>query len=892
VRDREDLVDELFAEASDIEPSLRAKFFAARRAEYDSLLTEGVFDEVSALLEADDYAQEKGFLQQPLIEDEDEEAQASALINQPLDGYTILRLIARGGMGEVYLARDEELNFDVAIKIVRGGIFGRENLIRRFHAERRILAQLKHPNIAKIFKGGATPDGSPYLVMEYVDGQSILQYADESNLSINARLELFRKVCAAVAYAHSHLVIHRDIKPPNVLVTSEGEPKLLDFGIAKLLDPAHAANETVMGAQAMTPEYASPEQIKGEPVTTATDVYSLGVLLYELLTGHRPYRLKNRRPDEVAQIICTQQPERPSAVVRRLENPLIEDSAPPITLMPESDGAKSDNTPERLRRSLRGDLDNIVLMALRKEPERRYVSVGQFSEDIRRHLEGLPVIACKNTLQYRAQKFVQRNKIGVAAAAFVALTLVVGIVATTWEAHVARQESARAERRFNDVRQLAHSFVFDLNDEVEKGPTKAREMIVKKALAYLNSLAQEAHNDASLQRELAVTYMKVSDIQGRAYAANLGDSTGAMESLHKAVALLEQLMLSDSRNVEDRLEMSKAYEKVGKLQTWSKDYVAALENHRKALVLREALSADDPHNAVYRLLIADSYMRIGDALGVSANLNKDEEQRQQVLETYRKALAIVEGTGTLDTWSNEERGRIGTLSQRIGTLLNLMGEQTGDAEKFRAAIENHRKSLACWEAMSADNPSTIGLHRVAAGERIFIGVSQTNLGDTADALENYKQARGVFENLAASDPNNAEARRDLVFLYISNARTLAKAGQRQAAERNYRQALQIMQALLVTDPVRTIDSYDFLAQIYKGLRELSEQRGAAREALEDYRKELEANEKLLEIAPENKALRAKLIEDYARLGNGYTNPVIKTKTLLGEQRRRLARAAQ
>lgn len=227
--DREDLVDELFAEASGLEPAARPEFFAARRgsAVQHSLLTESVFDEVRALLDANDGACQKGFLQQPLIEDEGE--QASVFVRQPLDGYTILSLIAVGGMGEVYLARDEELNFDVAVKLVRGGSFGRKDLIRRFHAERRILAQLKHPNIATVFKGGATSDGLPYLVMEHVDGQSILQYANERKLSINARLELFRKVCAAVAYAHRHLVIHRDIKPSNVLVTAEGEPEAARF---------------------------------------------------------------------------------------------------------------------------------------------------------------------------------------------------------------------------------------------------------------------------------------------------------------------------------------------------------------------------------------------------------------------------------------------------------------------------------------------------------------------------------------------------------------------------------------------------------------------------------------------------------------------------------------
>jgi len=457
MQDREDLVDDLFAAASDVEASSRAEFFAARRksAEHNSLLTEGVFDEVAALLNANDRAEAKGFLQQSLIEDEDE--QANAFIGQPLDGYTILSLIAAGGMGEVYLARDEELNFDVAVKIVRSGSFGRESLIRRFHAERRILAQLKHPNIAKIFKGGATKDGLPYLVMEYVDGQSILQYADEHKLSTNARLELFRKVCAAVTYAHQHLVIHRDIKPSNVLVTTEGEPKLLDFGIAKLLDPAQTANETVTGVRAMTPEYASPEQIRGETVTTATDVYSLGVLLYELLTGHRPYRLKNGRPDEVAQVICSQQPERPSVAVCRVKDSMLEDRTPLITLTPESVSEKCDGAPEHLRRSLRGDIDNIVLMALRKEPERRYASVEQFSEDIRRHLEGLPVRARKATFSYRSVKFLKRNKLGVAIAALVLMTLLGGIIATTMQRNRAEGQRLRAERGEHSNRQLLYA---------------------------------------------------------------------------------------------------------------------------------------------------------------------------------------------------------------------------------------------------------------------------------------------------------------------------------------------------------------------------------------------------------------------------------------------------
>src|SRR6266568_1726774 len=276
-------------------------------------------------------------------------------------------------MGEVYLAHDPELDRKVAIKLIKSHLKTKE-LLRRFRNERQILANLQHPNIARLFEAGANADGLPFFVMEYVEGKPIDQYANEQQLSLTDRLKLFRTVCSAITCAHQNLVIHRDIKPNNILVTANGEPKLLDFGIAKLLHETDSQEATLTMFHAMTPEYASPEQVKGEAITTASDVYSLGVLLYELLTGRRPYKLKRLTTDEITKAICEQEPAKPSASIRN-------------------------------QKSLRGDLDNIVLKALRKEPQRRYASVEQFSEDIRRHLEGLPVIARKDTVAYRTSKF-------------------------------------------------------------------------------------------------------------------------------------------------------------------------------------------------------------------------------------------------------------------------------------------------------------------------------------------------------------------------------------------------------------------------------------------------------------------------------------------------------
>ena len=451
---------------------------------------------------------------------------------QTIGDYEIVSLIGSGGMGEVYLAHDRHLHRKAALKFVRRGM-GSDDILRRFQHEERLLASLNHPNIAQLYGSGVTADGIPFFAMEYVEGQRLDQYCNERGLAMVERLNLFRKVCSAVTYAHQHLVIHRDIKPANIRVRAEGEPKLLDFGIAKLLDAegGQSSGQTLTLQGVMTPEYASPEQVRGENITTASDVYSLGVVLYELLTGYRPYRITSSRPDEIARAITEQEPIRPSTAITKFK-----------------DNQKSAFI---TKKSLRGDLDNVVLMAMRKEPARRYSSVGQFSDDIRRHLEGLPVIARKDTLTYRASKFVRRNKIGVAAATIVFLTLIGGIVATTWQANratresrIAAQQRDRAERRFKDVRQLSNALLFDIAPKIERleGSIEARQSLVRRALEYLDSLAQESGDDLQLQSELAAAYEKVGELQGAPRNANLSDYAGAIASYEKARDIRRRLL--------------------------------------------------------------------------------------------------------------------------------------------------------------------------------------------------------------------------------------------------------------------------------------------------------------------------------------------------------------
>ncbi|HEY2019333.1 MAG TPA: serine/threonine-protein kinase, partial [Bryobacteraceae bacterium] len=390
--------------------------------------------EVEALLAASTLK----LIESAIVETADDMAEQpdrDPLVGTWLGPYRIAGLLGRGGMGAVYRAvrEDDQFRKEVAIKVIPR-VLAEPEVVARFRSERQILANLEHSNIARLFDGGTT-DGIPYLVMEYVEGVPITEYVSARGLSIPDRLRLMESVCGAVLYAHRNLVIHRDLKPANILVTADGTVKLLDFGVAKLLDPS-AGDTALTSRLMMTPDYASPEQIQGEPVTTASDVYSLGVVLYEVLTGERPYRITSPHLHEVERVVCRTEPRRPSSV---------------------------ETLPARTRRRLAGDLDNIVLMALHKDVTRRYGTVEQLSEDIRRHLQGLPIRARRDTVFYRGGKFLRRHQWAVAASLLVAASLVTGTV-------IALRQARAAQGRFDQLRGFARTVLVDLHGQLSDIP--------------------------------------------------------------------------------------------------------------------------------------------------------------------------------------------------------------------------------------------------------------------------------------------------------------------------------------------------------------------------------------------------------------------------------------
>lgn len=719
---------------------------------------------------------------------------------QLLGDYKILSLLGEGGMGEVYLAEDAVLGRRVAIKQLKREL-GTQSIIRHFRQEKQILAGLNDPHIARLYNAAITPDGLPYFVMEYVEGERLDEYCNRRALPIKDRMKLFVKVCSAVAYAHQHLVIHRDIKPANIWVTSDGEPKLLDFGIAKLLDPdtAQAVEQTITLRAVMTPEYASPEQIRGESMTTASDVYSLGVVLYELLTGEKPYRTKSRRPEEISRLITEQEPVRPSTALKA--------GLPP--------SARKGNHPNP--KSLRGDLDNIVLMAMRKEPSRRYSSVGQFAEDIRRHLEGLPVIARKDIWSYRASKFLKRNKVAVLAVMLVLTTLVAGIIATTWQARVAQAERAKAERRFNEVRKLANSYLFEFHDAIEKlpGSTAVRALLVKRALEYLDSLAREATDDPSLQREVLIAYLKVGNVQGNPRNANLGDSLGAMESYHKALAIGEKLS-AVSPDPATRHSLALIFEKMADVEANNNHIQEAVYNARKSLAIFKELAGANPTDVEAQRSLAISRLKVGDILGNPNFVNLGNQPG--AMESYRAARKILESLHAADPADAKTRRFLGMIHERIGTMLELQKDVAGALSEYQMSAEI-RVPLA---AEFTDNTPIV---RDAAIAYEKIANTMSALGNLDAALENRRKSLEMFSNLLKADPKNAEAQHSLAISHILLADLLGdpdseNLGRRSEAFENYQHAAQILEALTRADAANEASRRN-LTEVQRKLQKLS-----------------------------------------------------------------------
>lgn len=615
-----------FNEAVELTPDLRSSYLSALR-----LNEKTFYQELAELIAVDGEAAE--FLGEPAV-DFGSFAQPS-LIGATIGHYRIEREIERGGMGAVFEGKrsDGEFEHRVAVKLVNRSFF-KDELVRRFKTERQILARLEHPNIVRLLDGGLTGDGAPYYVMEFVEGVPVDVYCRENRLDTNEKLRIFLQICSAVAYAHRQLVVHRDLKPSNILITGNGEAKLLDFGIAKILD-ADADLQTQTQNAPLTPAYASPEQIKGETITTAADIYSLGVVLYELLTEKTPGEIYGVGQTEIARAICEIEPVAPS----------------------------------RYARQLKGDLDNVVLKSLQKEKERRFDSIEQFADDVESYLNGLPVRAHPQSFRYRAAKFVKRNRLAVFLAATAILLIAVGFVAAVWQSFEARRQQQIAEQRFNQVRKIANSFIFDYHDEIARldGSTALRERLVSDGVSYLDAIASEENARPDLLKESAIAYRKIGDAQGKPYQANLGKLEDAIISYGKSVALLERaaVIVADDLSIKD--ELVESYRLLANVQGRGGKKDVAIETLQKAVSLNQELINLDESNTERKISALNLQTSLGD-------LDYDSAPYERTLEKAEALYQSAPHNANLIYLVKKLCSRAGTFSFYMGKSMRKTGE--------------------------------------------------------------------------------------------------------------------------------------------------------------------------------------------------------------------------
>ena len=591
-------------------------------------------------------------------------------------------------------------------------------------------------------------------------------------------------VCAAVHHAHQNLIVHRDIKPSNILVTANGEPKLLDFGIAKLLsaDEEPGRTTTLLG-RLMTPDYASPEQARGEPITTASDVYSLGVLLYELLTGLRPYRITTSSPLEIAQVICEHEPAKPSTVLgagrqTEVDPGHLDHTSSRGVVQRTVDGGDI----RKRRRQIAGDLDNIVLKALSKEPGRRYGSAQALSDDIRRHLEGLPVIARPASLRYRTGKFVRRHRMAVASIAVILLLIAAGVAGIAREAVVAKRQEIRAEKRFNDVRTLANESMFRFHDSIANlpGATEARQLIVAESLKYLNSLMEDAGDDPSLQSELATAYVKLGDIQGVSNNGNLGDFRGALESHSKALVLRQKLADARPHDPDLQLSLAASYQATGYLMGRTGDYKSGIDRVRTAVRMFDALLSGGGADA--------AQARRGLALAQHAlGLMLVSDDHSAALEQYEKSIKSHETILAGNPSDSEIRRDLSLLYKNAGAVLHVGHDMDGGLVFYRKALTIDQSELAA-------NPDDAEARMALSFSYGSIGSALVDKSDLEGGLGYYRKALDMRLSVVKADPKNAFARSAAARAYDRIGGVLLRMGNTNHAFVSYRKMIEISES--------------------------------------------------------------------------------------------------
>ena len=722
-------IEELFHEARSLPPDIDQAAWVAEHCGRDSEL----FAEVAGLLEAHAALNRRNSTS-PHVEPADESA---ALPDGMFGPYRPVSLLGRGGMSAVYRAVREGAPFQqsVALKIMAPFLAGPE-FVRRFETECRLLAQLEHPNITRLLDGGLSSSGQPYLAMELVEGERFDAYADGRRLNVAARLKLFLQVCEAVDYAHRNLIVHRDLKPANILINRDGAVKLLDFGTAALLAPE--ASETVTRARMLTPRYASPEQLRGERVGVATDIYSLGVILYELLTGAWPFG-------------------NPNSLVSELNRAAGQSEAkPPNSVLDEPSAAARNADARQLGRLLKGDISAVALKALESDPARRYASVRDLASDIQRYLEDRAVAARGHALTYRATRFVRRNRLRLAGLTIVAALLTAAGVYSF-------VQYGREQRRLAELRTLNESYLTDVYREVAKlpGSTKACLLIVDRAKNSLDTLFAESPRDRETRRALATAYLRLAEVQGEPFLLNLGNSQAATQDFQRAKELVAAIrpVTHETAALELRAQLGLAG-----LEVRAGSYAGATAILRDAQATAKELAASVPEMQINGKPVAALYVRtyilLGHALLRAADITRDVPGVQNALRTFEDGLAI---SKQMQAREPALAASAGVANQYIGYSYELLGDFTHQSEFYKHAAVAHGQSMesARGEFLRSPSPQR---QRDYADTLTDYGWAQ-HLCRRAEAVATLREAVSLMKGVADADPQSEETQLDLANAY-------------------------------------------------------------------------------------------------------------------------------